>query len=198
MLPSESKDGSNKKHGEHKSTSSDKASDSDREKSSASDPTPTEEAVASGASVKGVISEDGTAKDGHPNLFRQPSGGSSHSQESKASKKPGDAETSNELETTGQPDIYKPAQPIGDFDTDSDIDEEDDDNPHAFDHPSTYVEQPWIWVPKDSLGLSEMLIGELKAVGVDASNLGSSMDEKGVVEVARNPPDEEWDGGHDQ
>jgi len=69
---------------------------------------------------------------------------------------------------------------------DSDSDEEDE-NDHAFDHPSTYVDQPWIWLPKDPLGLSEVLVSELKAAGVDASDVGAIMDKKGVVEVTRNP-----------
>jgi len=77
-----------------------------------------------------------------------------------------------------------------------DSNEEDEDD-HAFDHPATYVDQPWIWLPKDLLGLSEVLVSELKAAGVDASDVGAMMDEKGVVEVTRNPPDEEWSGGQD-
>ncbi|PFH52049.1 hypothetical protein AMATHDRAFT_57827 [Amanita thiersii Skay4041] len=68
---------------------------------------------------------------------------------------------------------------------------------HAFDHPSTYVEQAWIWIPKDYLGLSEVLIRELEEAGVEASDIGAVMDEKGIVEVTRNPPDEDWKGGHD-
>lgn len=75
-------------------------------------------------------------------------------------------------------------------------DEEDLDD-HAFDHPSTYVEQQWIWVPKDRLGLSKVIIQELKDAGVEASDDGATMDKKGVVEVTRNPPDEVWDDGHD-
>lgn len=79
-------------------------------------------------------------------------------------------------------------------DDDSD-DETDDEN--AFDHPATYVDQPWIWIPKDPLGLSGILADELKASGVDASDLGATMDYKGIVEVTRGPPDVEWTGGHD-
>ncbi|KAK7444110.1 phosphate metabolism protein 7 [Stygiomarasmius scandens] len=74
--------------------------------------------------------------------------------------------------------------------------EEEDLDDHAFDHPSTYVEQPWIWVPKDKLGLSKVIIKELQDAGVSASDEGATMDRKGVVEVTRNPPDEEWAGGH--
>ena len=78
---------------------------------------------------------------------------------------------------------------VDDLDRDFDI--------HGFDHPSTYAEQPWIWIPKDVLGLSDILAKELRDAGVDASDVGAFMDEKGVVEVRRNPPDEEWAGGHD-
>jgi len=58
---------------------------------------------------------------------------------------------------------------------------------HGFDHPSTYAEQPWIWIPKDDLGLSEVLVAELKASRVEASNEGSSIDHKGTVDVSRKP-----------
>ncbi|KXN90147.1 hypothetical protein AN958_04637 [Leucoagaricus sp. SymC.cos] len=75
--------------------------------------------------------------------------------------------------------------------------DEDDDDVHAFDHPSIYVDQPWIWIPKDQLGLSTFLVKELQDVGVSASDLGAEMREDGIVEVTRSPPDEEWTGGHD-
>ncbi|KAK7039090.1 phosphate metabolism protein 7 [Paramarasmius palmivorus] len=74
---------------------------------------------------------------------------------------------------------------------------EDDDDPRAFDHPSTYKPQRWIWVPRDQLGLSSALVQYLKDRGVEASDEGADMDMKGVVEVTRGPPDEEWAGGHD-
>lgn len=83
-----------------------------------------------------------------------------------------------------------------DEDSDSDVEVEDEDS-HAFDHPSTYQEQVWIWIPKDGLGLSELLAANLREVGVFASDVGAFMDEDGIVEVRRNPPDEEWTGGHD-
>ncbi|RXW15422.1 hypothetical protein EST38_g10427 [Candolleomyces aberdarensis] len=82
-------------------------------------------------------------------------------------------------------------------DVDSMCNDEDQEDEHAFDHPSTYQEQPWIWIPKDVLGLSNILAEELRGAGVEASDVGALMDEKGVVEVRRNPPDEEWAGGHD-
>jgi hypothetical protein len=60
------------------------------------------------------------------------------------------------------------------------------------------VDQPWIWIPQDALGFSAVLVEDLTAAGVDASDLGSMMDARGTVEVTRNPPDEEWSGGHDR
>ncbi|KAI0790074.1 phosphate metabolism protein-domain-containing protein, partial [Abortiporus biennis] len=80
---------------------------------------------------------------------------------------------------------------------DEDEDEDADFDEYGFNHPSTYTEQPWIWIPKDELGLSEFLVKDLQSAGVDASDVGANMDKKGNVEVVRNPPDEEWTGGHD-
>ncbi|TRM61311.1 phosphate metabolism protein-domain-containing protein [Schizophyllum amplum] len=71
------------------------------------------------------------------------------------------------------------------------------DEEHAFDHPALHEPQPWIWVPRDPLGLSGLLVGELTSAGVEASDVGAVMNEKGVVDVSRGPPDEEWKGGHD-
>lgn len=85
----------------------------------------------------------------------------------------------------------------GDSSDGTSSDEEGDRDEHAFDHPSTYVDQEWIWLPKDRLGFSGMIVGDLRKVGVDASDLGAIMDEKGVVEVTRGPPDNEWAGGND-
>ena len=79
-----------------------------------------------------------------------------------------------------------------------DEEEEDKDfDVHGFDHPSTYAPQPWIWVPRDALGLSAVLVREYRAAGVDADDEGAEMDCKGGVEVSRGPPDEEWAGGYD-
>lgn len=76
-------------------------------------------------------------------------------------------------------------------------DEDEDFDDHGFDHPSTYAEQPWIWVPRDQLGLSQYFVEEFRAVGVHAGDDGATMDERGEVEVNRSPPDEDWNGGHD-
>lgn len=75
--------------------------------------------------------------------------------------------------------------------------EDEDFDAHGFDHPSTYAEQPWIWVPRDALGLSARFVREFRELGVEASDEGAVMDERGNVEVNRSPPDEDWNGGHD-
>ena len=74
----------------------------------------------------------------------------------------------------------------------------DYDDAHAFDHPALSEPQPWIWVPRDPLGLSGLLVSELTSAGVEASDVGAVMSEKGVVDVSRGPPDEEWNGGNDK
>ncbi|KAF7361617.1 hypothetical protein MVEN_00504900 [Mycena venus] len=127
-----------------------------------------------------------------PELYRKSSAASKASKASKKSK------ASSKKSSSGRPTIDPPAPAgvdLSDEDVSSEEEEEQDD--HAFDHPSTYVKQPWIWMPQDRLGLSKLLVDDLHAVGVDASDLGAVMDEKGIVEVTRNPPDENWDGGHD-
>ncbi|KAL0946485.1 hypothetical protein HGRIS_012702 [Hohenbuehelia grisea] len=148
--------------------------------------------------------------DGAPDLFRQPSHASSKkskksdkSQKSKSTKHTASAEHLGSAPSKSSKDKlphFAPAAAaaIAD-DSDSDSDEEDDDfDEHAFDHPSTYVEQAWIWVPKDALGLSAVLVEDYIAAGVHASHDGAKMNEKGEVDVDRNPPDEAWEGGHDR
>jgi len=73
--------------------------------------------------------------------------------------------------------------------------DEDDFDENGFRHPSSFAEQPWIWIPRDELGLSKYLVEELRMAGVDASDEGSMMDSEGDVEVTRSPPDEAWAGG---
>ncbi|KAJ7595058.1 DUF221 family protein [Mycena floridula] len=130
--------------------------------------------VASGVSVKSNTSKK--------------SAGSHHSTETHKTDK---------SHASSVPPVFDAPAPAGRDIDDEDSDDEVDFNEHAFDHPSLYVEQPWIWIPKDPLGLSEILVNELHDIGVDASDLGAAMDKKGVVEVTRNPPDEAWDGGQD-
>lgn len=99
-------------------------------------------------------------------------------------------------------DASQPPLPSSDLPPSTLVNEDEEDidkdfDEFGFDHPSTYTAQPWIWIPKDELGLSEMFVRDLQAAGVEASNVGATMDKKGSVEVQRNPPDEEWVGGHD-
>ncbi|KAG8984560.1 hypothetical protein FRB90_005237 [Tulasnella sp. 427] len=82
--------------------------------------------------------------------------------------------------------------------TDNDNDDDEDDlEDNAFKHPSTYKPMPIIWIPKDDLGLSVLLVEELNQAGVIASDVGAFISEAGNVDVMRSPPDEEWNGGHD-
>ncbi|TCD61098.1 hypothetical protein EIP91_009035 [Steccherinum ochraceum] len=94
------------------------------------------------------------------------------------------------------PGLHKDKDGDGDVDSD-DGDEDLDFDENGFNHPSMYTNQPWIWLPKDDIGVSERLVTEFKAAGVEASDVGAFMDAKGNVEVQRNPPDEDWAGGHD-
>lgn len=129
------------------------------------------------------------AMEGHPDLFRQDTRGSVKS------KKSGKSHKSQKSKEDIKIQFDAPAE----AETDDEDDEDDDDpNDRAFDHPSVYKAQQWIWVPKDALGLSVVLVDDMKAAGVDASDTGAQMDEKGIVEVTRNPPDEDWSGGHDR
>lgn len=127
-----------------------------------------------------------------PNLYKMKSFDSLASHTSKVSKASKKSKKDKDGKSRKRP-IFDPATPA----LVDDSDEEEDDNVHAFDHPSTYVDQPWVWIPKDKLGLSELLVKELQEAGVSASDLGAEMREDGIVEVSRNPPDEEWSGGHD-
>ncbi|KAF8529554.1 DUF221 family protein [Hysterangium stoloniferum] len=137
--------------------------------------------------------------------------GQSHSQQdlhptiSRESRRSGSSRRSRSRSASGSPHSHKsnrptmapaaPAPAVKYDDPDSSGDEDDfDDN--GFQHPSSYAEQPWIWIPRDELGLSKYLVEELKVAGVDASDEGSIMDCEGDVEVTRSPPDEAWEGGH--
>ncbi|CAE6449878.1 unnamed protein product [Rhizoctonia solani] len=90
-----------------------------------------------------------------------------------------------------------PAQKASFAGGDNSSEDDSDLDDFAFDHPNTYKDAPWIWIPKDNLGISTVLLKDLHAVKVEASDIGAEMDEKGVVKVTRNPPDEAWSGGLD-
>lgn len=151
------------------------------------------EAVAS-AEASGVDRPDLT-----PELIRQSSDASRKSSASQQSSRSSISEKSARTKSMdSRRPILEPLEPSEDGLCDEESDDEADQDEHAFDHPSTYVEQPWIWIPHDVLGLSHVLVDDLKKAGVEASDEGAMMDRKGVVEVTRNPPDEDWAGGHDR
>jgi hypothetical protein len=121
---------------------------------------------------------------------------------STASSKSGKSTKSKKEEKPKFPTFDPPAAALRQDEEDEDAEEYFEE--HAFDHPSTcvssdvnfnsvlmavnsYVEQVWIWVPKDPLGFSEVIVEDLKASGIDASDLGASMDESGTVEVSACP-----------
>ncbi|KAF5351925.1 hypothetical protein D9756_007456 [Leucocoprinus leucothites] len=128
--------------------------------------------------------------DSHVSRATHASKASRTSKKSKHSKK--DEETDEDEQWVSRPSLELPTSALMD-----DSDEENEDDVHAFDHPSTYVDQPWIWIPKDHIGLSAFLVKELVDIGVSASDVGAEMREDGIVEVSRNPPDKNWSGGHD-
>ncbi|KAG9226508.1 hypothetical protein CCMSSC00406_0005825 [Pleurotus cornucopiae] len=125
-----------------------------------------------------------TSSAGSASIKSAKSGKSDHSQKS-------------DLKRRSSIPVFEPAPaPMQLSVTENDANEDDEDladqlNDNAFDHPSSYVEQRWIWIPKDELGLSELIVADLKAAGVQASDLGSTMDKRGVVEVTRSPPEED-------
>ncbi|KAJ7072039.1 DUF221 family protein [Mycena amicta] len=119
-----------------------------------------------------------------PELYRKSSSSSRASRTSGASSSRRRPSQAAETEATSGVNM-------SDEDVSTDEEEETDEN--AFDHPSTYQTQRWIWIPKDRLGFSRLLLDDLRRAGVDASDEGAVMDERGVVEATRNPPDEELD-----
>lgn len=56
---------------------------------------------------------------------------------------------------------------------------------HAFDHPSTWEKQPIVWLPKDPTGLGEQETKLTREAGVDVSDAGANMTEKGKVDVSK-------------
>ena len=84
----------------------------------------------------------------------------------------------------------------GGTDGDDSDDYDDDLEENAFNHPSTYQDQPWIWIPQweSHPEISAQLVEDIKAGGVEASDIGAIIDDHGTVWVKRNPPDEDWDG----
>lgn len=59
-------------------------------------------------------------------------------------------------------------------------------DPRAFDHPSTYDDLNPVWVPNDSFGMGNAAIRDLRAAGIDATDEGAEMDDKGGVHITRS------------
>jgi calcium permeable stress-gated cation channel len=123
-----------------------------------------------------------------------------HSNHSDKSTKKGGTSKLLEALAEAQPEGLKidaPAKALVDENVDSDPDEDFEE--HAFDHPSTYVQQKMIWIPKWEAHqeLSAELVKEIEGRGVASSDVGATIDEAGNVNVTRGPPDEDWSGGHD-
>jgi len=66
---------------------------------------------------------------------------------------------------------------------------------HGFDPPSTYQDQPTIWLAEDVHGLSRLEVMRIKQGQVDASMEGAHMDADSKIHVSRGPPDEYWPEG---
>ncbi|KAG8834258.1 hypothetical protein FRC17_009267 [Serendipita sp. 399] len=99
-------------------------------------------------------------------------------------------------DATGAIKIDVAAKAVRDADGDGDDDSDDDLEEHAFDHPSTYQPQRWVWIPRwERFPLSEELVKDMKGHSIDASDLGANIDDAGGVTVTRGPPDEDWSGG---
>jgi len=60
---------------------------------------------------------------------------------------------------------------------------------YGFAHPATSRPQRTVWLPKDTLGISEEEVTACKESGVDASLKDAVMNEKGNVDVTGPPPD---------
>lgn len=58
-------------------------------------------------------------------------------------------------------------------------------NEHAFDHPAAYDNLKPVWVPKDSFGLGDSAIRDLRSNGIDATDAGAEMNDKGSVTITR-------------
>lgn len=54
--------------------------------------------------------------------------------------------------------------------------------------PSTYQEQPTIWVAEDEHGLSRHEVAKIEAAQVKASMHGAHIDKDGTFSVSRGPP----------
>ncbi|KIK66859.1 hypothetical protein GYMLUDRAFT_37938 [Collybiopsis luxurians FD-317 M1] len=147
-----------------------------------------------------VYGDDGASPDGRPgkvesSLVEDAQEGQGEG-EGKADTS--DARALNREEEGSQNQQNAPSPPLPNLDTSevSSSSLQDSLDEHAFDHPSTYAEQPYIWIPRDPLGLSRVLVEYLEGAGVRASDEGAVMDVKGVVEVTKAPPESTGAGSY--
>lgn len=62
---------------------------------------------------------------------------------------------------------------------------------YGFAHPAASRPQQTIWLPKDTLGLSNEEVAALREKRIDVSTHDAEMDGKGKVSIEGPPPDEE-------
>jgi len=69
---------------------------------------------------------------------------------------------------------------------------------NGFDPPSTFQDQPIIWLAEDAHGLARIEVTKIQQAKVEASTQGANMDQDGKIHVSRGPPDETWLDGRNQ
>ena len=57
---------------------------------------------------------------------------------------------------------------------------------NTFHHPALYRNQPTIWLPKDSLGLSSEAVQNARARGIDITDQEADINDKGKLEIYRD------------
>ncbi|KAF8814727.1 DUF221-domain-containing protein [Phlegmacium glaucopus] len=71
----------------------------------------------------------------------------------------------------------------------SDIAAQEEEESYGFAHPAASRPQRIVWIPKDTLGLTEEEEKACKEAGVRISHIHAAMDEKGKVGINGGPPD---------
>lgn len=61
----------------------------------------------------------------------------------------------------------------------------------AFTHPAAKTEQQTIWIPQDQLGIADEAVRDYRARGIKASARGTTLTDKGKVEISEGPPEED-------
>jgi hypothetical protein len=68
----------------------------------------------------------------------------------------------------------------------------EDEGPTDFTHPAVSNHPHVVWIPMDKLGLAHDEVESIRALGIDVSSDGATLNEKGHVEITGPPPDI-WD-----